>query len=129
MHSLIEKRGGNVSMAEVERALVGNLCRCTGYRPILEAFKPFCTDAPGELRARLADIEDMCRKKKFCSKSGALCSGSCTEQAADKKLAAYSATGSDLTWIKVASCKEAQDLLAAEEEIAIVAGNTAHGNS
>jgi xanthine dehydrogenase/oxidase len=125
----MEKCGGNVSMADVERALVGNLCRCTGYRPIVEAFKPFCTDAPGELRARLADIEDLCRKKKFCSKSGSLCSGACTEQAADNSnLAAYTASGSDSTWLKVASCKEAQDLLASQEEIAIVAGNTAHGN-
>lgn len=125
--SLLEKCDGNVSMADVERALSGNLCRCTGYRPIVEAFKPFCTDAPGELKARLADIEDLCRKKKFCSKSGALCNGSCTELANKSSEATYTAAGPDATWIKVATCKEAQDLLASVKQSAIVAGNTAHG--
>ncbi|KAI0221789.1 Xanthine dehydrogenase/oxidase [Lamellibrachia satsuma] len=33
------------SVAQMERALEGNLCRCTGYRPILDAFRNFTKEA------------------------------------------------------------------------------------
>ncbi|XP_048454639.1 aldehyde oxidase 1 [Rhincodon typus] len=31
------------SMAQLQQCLAGNLCRCTGYRPIVDAFRTFCT--------------------------------------------------------------------------------------
>uniref|UniRef100_A0A3B1JUT9 Aldehyde oxidase 5 n=1 Tax=Astyanax mexicanus TaxID=7994 RepID=A0A3B1JUT9_ASTMX len=30
------------SMEDIREALAGNLCRCTGYRPIIDGFKTFC---------------------------------------------------------------------------------------
>ncbi|XP_051786771.1 aldehyde oxidase-like [Erpetoichthys calabaricus] len=30
------------SMEDIQEALLGNLCRCTGYRPIVDGFKTFC---------------------------------------------------------------------------------------
>ncbi|XP_072526962.1 aldehyde oxidase 5 [Salminus brasiliensis] len=32
------------SMEDIREALGGNLCRCTGYRPIVDAFKTFCEE-------------------------------------------------------------------------------------
>lgn len=55
-------------MLETEKSLASNVCRCTGYRPILEAFKKFASDAPNSLD--LPDIEDL----KICKKSGEICS-------------------------------------------------------
>lgn len=45
--------GGEMSSAGAEGALDGNLCRCTGYRPLLDALKSFGSDVP------VADIEDL----------------------------------------------------------------------
>lgn len=39
-----------ITVSEAERAISGNLCRCTGYRPIVDACKSFAADA---------DIEDL----------------------------------------------------------------------
>uniref|UniRef100_A0A8D0DDT3 Xanthine dehydrogenase/oxidase n=1 Tax=Sander lucioperca TaxID=283035 RepID=A0A8D0DDT3_SANLU len=42
MYALL-RNNATPKMADVEEAFHGNLCRCTGYRPILEGYKTFTT--------------------------------------------------------------------------------------
>lgn len=45
MHSfLVANDGRPTTQAEIEELFDGNLCRCTGYRPILDAMKHFATE-------------------------------------------------------------------------------------
>lgn len=39
------------TVPDIEEALAGNLCRCTGYRPILDAFSTFACDHQNEVPA------------------------------------------------------------------------------
>ena len=60
-HDLPPRNGSsNLTAAEAEKAVSGNLCRCTGYRPLVDACKSFAKDA---------DIEDL-GFNSFCKKGG-----------------------------------------------------------
>lgn len=63
----------DITMLEVEQSLGSNICRCTGYRPILDAFKEFAKDSP---KRQILDIEDL----KICDKSGKACDKSSCEE-------------------------------------------------
>uniref|UniRef100_A0A1I7XKX7 xanthine dehydrogenase n=1 Tax=Heterorhabditis bacteriophora TaxID=37862 RepID=A0A1I7XKX7_HETBA len=49
MYSLL-RNNATPNEAEINEALQGNLCRCTGYRPILEAFYSFAVKENGEMK-------------------------------------------------------------------------------
>ncbi|XP_067671800.1 xanthine dehydrogenase/oxidase-like [Haliotis asinina] len=69
MYGILQKNA-TPTEAEIEDQFGGNICRCTGYRPILDAMKSFAKDStiPG---ASCIDIEDL----KICPRTGKACEG------------------------------------------------------
>ncbi|XP_052742295.1 uncharacterized protein LOC112057810 [Bicyclus anynana] len=59
MYSLYTAKNKNLTAEEVENSFASNMCRCTGYRPIADAFKSFASDADDYLKNKLIDLEDM----------------------------------------------------------------------
>ena len=43
MYALL-RNNPSPTQEEMEHAFEGNLCRCTGYRPILDGYRTFCSD-------------------------------------------------------------------------------------
>ena len=52
MYSLLDS-DPDPTVAKIEEILDGNICRCTGYRPIFEAFKSFASDATPKQKKRV----------------------------------------------------------------------------
>lgn len=100
MYALLRnRRGGQPSEAEVEEALAGNLCRCTGYRPILDAFKHFTCDSASKAQldngrdavsaytaearsAAGAPPSPTSTTQPICPSTGLPCSSGCSTRAA-----------------------------------------------
>ncbi|CAG7709161.1 unnamed protein product, partial [Allacma fusca] len=45
-----------ISLADIEDITDGNICRCTGYRPILDAVKSLAVDAPEHLKRKCGNM-------------------------------------------------------------------------
>ncbi|NP_001299599.1 indole-3-acetaldehyde oxidase-like [Amyelois transitella] len=76
MNSLQDK---HLTEAELERSFGSNTCRCTGYRPILDAVKSFAVDANPDLRQKVKDIEDF---EGCCGKNK--CKRKCSTESCDR---------------------------------------------
>lgn len=125
MYGLLKSKGGKVTMAEVENSFGGNICRCTGYRPILDAMKSFAVDSNIQVPAECADIEDLSIKQ--CPKTGQACSGSCKKL--QPKGSQLYPNGSSWSWPTNLTEFFAALQEAVKEKLPymLVAGNTAHG--
>ncbi|XP_017763664.1 PREDICTED: xanthine dehydrogenase/oxidase-like isoform X2 [Eufriesea mexicana] len=74
MYSLLQ--GKQLTMKEIENSFGSNICRCTGYRPILDTFKSYANDAPKDFVKSIQDIEEL-YNIRTCKKTGMPCENGC----------------------------------------------------
>lgn len=130
MYSLLEANNNKVTMQQVENSFGGNICRCTGYRPILDAFKSLASNS-----CTIDDIEDLtldvcqindarkCNSKKFNKK--------CEKNEFNFHLMPEINVEEEPIWLKPASLLELLKIFTTKtlkSEYMLVGGNTAHGS-
>lgn len=124
MNGLLESKKGKVTVKEVERSLGGNICRCTGYRPILDAFKSLAVDADPKLLEDCRDIEDL---NGICPKTKRQCVGSCKLDDLTKSVRIVNDEGRQ--WCKVYAISDIFEIFQniGNSSYMLVGGNTAEG--
>jgi len=112
-----------ITAQEVEDNFDGNLCRCTGYRPILDAMKSFTTglNSPD---SKPIDIEDL--NKHLCPKTGAVCEG---EHAGQGGTRCLNVEMDGVRWYRPSSLEDLSKILGnyKEKNVKLLLGNTASG--
>nr|KAF6329459.1 xanthine dehydrogenase [Pipistrellus kuhlii] len=132
------------TMEEVEDAFHGNLCRCTGYRPILQGFRTFTKD--GGCCGGNADNPNCCmnQKKDHTQITPSPCLFNPEDfmpldptqepifppellRLKDTPQKQVRFEGERVTWIQASTLKELLDLKAQHPEAKLVVGNTEIG--
>ncbi|XP_055877784.1 uncharacterized protein LOC106061888 isoform X2 [Biomphalaria glabrata] len=120
---------------EIEDGFDGHVCRCTGYRSILDAMKSFAVDSTGA-STQCIDIEDL--NKKLCPKTGQPCNGqksgkkgSCSSSG-DRTSSPFSSLSLELKdgrWYRPVNMKELGKVMQQHKthDIKCIFANTASG--
>lgn len=120
MYTLYER--GNFTMQDVENNFGSNLCRCTGYRSILTAFKTLAVDADKKILGECPDIEEYSASKGRCFEN---CNRVCNKAI----MPPISSVSGNSSWFEVYSINEIFDVLRRipNSTYMLIAGNTARG--
>ncbi|XP_041042508.1 xanthine dehydrogenase-like isoform X2 [Carcharodon carcharias] len=129
MYGLL-KNNATPGAQEVEDNFDGNVCRCTGYRPILDAMKSFVKDADIRLRGSFTDMEDLmiCPKTKWpCKRSSLGEVVPCTGPAEGSTSKLYNKDG--IKWYQPTTLTQLYLLMQehSREAVKLVHGDTAKG--
>lgn len=117
MHSLLAKRGANgVTMADVEREFGGNICRCSGYRPVLESFRSLAVD----FSQTEDDSKDLEAMRKFYSEF---------PRTIECQVENKTLTDDSIRWHRPTDLNTVFSILSeiGDEKYILLGGNTEHG--
>ncbi|XP_067011294.2 xanthine dehydrogenase/oxidase [Anabrus simplex] len=126
--------GKKTTMKDVENSFGGNMCRCTGYRPILDAFKSLAVDATPELVKKCQDIEDL--TSSVCPATGKPClddvfgARTTAVQRLQAGLPSLHLRFKQAQWFRVNTMAEIFKVLkdmGTDNSYMLVGGNTGHG--
>jgi len=126
MNSHLENQKPAAAVADIEDILDGNICRCTGYRPIFDAFKSLATDCPKELADKLEKEPEELQGGFVCARKSA----SAAKKSTTTGKARFVKTEDGCRWW---TPKDLNDLrvilqnLPTDSKYRLVAGNTATG--
>ncbi|XP_076459984.1 uncharacterized protein LOC143293041 [Babylonia areolata] len=110
---------------EVEDQFDGNICRCTGYRSILDSMKSFAADTNIK-GAALIDIEDL--NKKLCPRTGEACKGNHSPASGSDSGSLHVQIGGS-QWFRPTSLKELGGVMrdCKGSSVRLLFGNTSAG--
>lgn len=124
MYSLLETNNGRITKDEIENSFGGNICRCTGYRSILDAFKSFAIDEVDIENANLTCCSFRTSTNHFRSHLSIE-----TEMLEINDLLTFQSN--DLVWhrpLKIENLINILNGLKNNDTYILVGGNTGHGN-
>ncbi|CAG5133766.1 unnamed protein product, partial [Candidula unifasciata] len=132
MYGLL-KENPTVTVQQIEDDFDATICRCTGYRSILDAMKTFAVDAPPKLKGGIVDIEEL--EAKLCKKTGKTCNGHCknsglnNHKCSDETAKSIRIVGATTQWLKPTSLSELTQFLSQflQSKYRLVFGNTSFG--
>ncbi|KAL9979239.1 hypothetical protein ACROYT_G016871 [Oculina patagonica] len=114
MYSLL-KENPSPSEQQIEDSFDGNICRCTGYRPILDAMKTFAKSS------NPLDIEEIAKCAGACANGNIQCPRKCVTTSFHQ--------GGSALWYCPTSLTDLYTLMSkhTNDKIRLVAGNTGKG--
>ncbi|XP_055379733.1 xanthine dehydrogenase-like [Condylostylus longicornis] len=126
MYGLMKSNGSHLTSEEIENSFGGNVCRCTGYRSILDSMKSFASDSITN-EENLIDIEDITKQNcsSKCDKNSK-CWKNCKIIFGNKNIDLIN----DGYWYFPSNLNELFQIfekIPNDEKYILIAGGTAHG--
>lgn len=119
----------------MENSFAGNICRCTGFRSIVDAFKSFANDVDKNITNKLIDIEELGAFKSCKINSKALINEKVDSEDERKEWCILDNIENEIlkvvtdkhNWFKAFKLEEVYKIMSQNQDYKLIAGNTGQG--